>query len=148
MKINWGTGIVIAIVAFMSFILFLVIKMSTNNDYEHDLVVKDYYKQELKFQEEIDKANNLKNLKSEFTIQTIGDNIVVNFPKELKIENIKGHFIFYRPSNEKIDFMLPIELSSHQWVFPKKNLISGRWNLSIDFRHDNNAYLYKEEIIL
>ena len=148
MKINWGTGIVIAIVAFMSFILFLVIKMSTNNDYEHDLVVKDYYKQELKFQKEIDKIDNLKNLKSNFTIHTFGENIVVNFPKDLKLSNIEGQFIFYRPSNKKLDFKLPIELSSHQWVFPKKNLVSGRWDLSVDFTHNNNAYLYKAEISL
>ena len=40
MKFNWGTGIVIAIMAFMGFILYFVITMSTNNSYSHDLVTE------------------------------------------------------------------------------------------------------------
>ena len=49
-KINWGTGIVIAFVLFISFILYFVIKTSTDTTYEYDLVAKDYYKDELEYQ--------------------------------------------------------------------------------------------------
>ena len=44
MKISWGTGIVLALAAFISFILFLVISMTTNKELDHDLVVEEYYK--------------------------------------------------------------------------------------------------------
>ena len=54
MKINWGTGIVIAIVAFIGFILYFVITMSTDKTYSYDLVTDKYYQQELKYQQEID----------------------------------------------------------------------------------------------
>ncbi len=47
MKINWGTGIVIAFVAFIAFIMYFVINMITNKKYDHDLVTEDYYKEEL-----------------------------------------------------------------------------------------------------
>ena len=47
MKINWGTGIVIVIAAFISFIMYFVITMSTNNKYSYDLVTDNYYQQEL-----------------------------------------------------------------------------------------------------
>ena len=47
MKINWGTAIVIAFVCFISFIMYFVISMSTDKKYDHDLVVEDYYGQEL-----------------------------------------------------------------------------------------------------
>ncbi len=148
MKINWGTGIVIAIALFMSFIIFMVVKMSTNNKYSHDLVVEDYYKQELLFQQEIDKTNNLKQLKGTIEITTLGENIIVTFPEELHIQDIEGKVIFYRPSNNNLDFEMPLSLLSHQWVFPKKNIINGRWDISVDFTHHNTAYLFKEEITL
>ena len=47
MKINWGTGIVIAFVFFISFILFFIVKASTQDKYEYDLVSEQYYKDEL-----------------------------------------------------------------------------------------------------
>ena len=59
-KINWGTGIVIAIVLFIAFILSFVYKTIFMEEYEHHLVSEDYYKDELHYQEEIDKLNNAK----------------------------------------------------------------------------------------
>jgi hypothetical protein len=55
MKINWGTSIFIAFVCFISFIMYFVITMSTDSAYKHDLVIEDYYGQELQFQNDIDK---------------------------------------------------------------------------------------------
>ena len=36
MKINWGTGIVIAFIAFISFIMYFVVNMNVNKKYDHD----------------------------------------------------------------------------------------------------------------
>ena len=44
MKFNWGTGIVLAFIAFISFIMYFVISMNTNNKYDHDLVSENYYR--------------------------------------------------------------------------------------------------------
>ncbi|MEM7380960.1 MAG: cytochrome C oxidase Cbb3, partial [Bacteroidota bacterium] len=41
MKINWGTGIVIAFVCFISFIIFFVVRSHTDNRADHDLVTED-----------------------------------------------------------------------------------------------------------
>ena len=58
MKISWGTGLVLAIVSFITFIMFLVITMSTDKAYSYDLVTEEYYKTELEFQHQIDKETN------------------------------------------------------------------------------------------
>ena len=55
MKINWGTGIVLAFIGFIAFIMYFVVSMSTGDKYDHDLVVEDYYKAELEYQKDIDK---------------------------------------------------------------------------------------------
>ena len=55
MKINWGTGIVIAFALFMSFILFFVFKVQSNSKYDNELVVEKYYQKEQGFEKELEK---------------------------------------------------------------------------------------------
>ena len=148
MKINWGTSIVIAIAAFMAFILFFVIKMSVNSKYDHDLVAADYYKNELAFQEEIDKEQNLKLLSKPIQIKQDSDGVSIIFPSELNPKDIQGKMFLYRPSNEKLDIEIPLKISSSILFLPKKDLVGGRWNIIIDFTHHGTAYLVKKEIML
>ena len=88
MKINWGTAIVIAFVCFISFIMYFVIRMSTNEKYEHDLVVEDYYQQELKFQSDIDKETNSKSLETNVSWTKTADGVKITFPKDFDIKNV------------------------------------------------------------
>ena len=41
MKINWGTGIVIAFALFISFILYFVFSVQSNSKYDNELVVEE-----------------------------------------------------------------------------------------------------------
>ena len=50
MKINWGTGIILAFIGFIGFILYFVINASTDVKYRHDLVSQNYYEEELNYQ--------------------------------------------------------------------------------------------------
>ena len=95
MKINWGTGIVLAFVGFISFIMYFVITMNTNDDYDHDLVTEDYYKQELKFQNEIDKENNAKALETNISWEKTQHGIVLTFPETLEAKKITGKVFLY-----------------------------------------------------
>ena len=147
MKINWGTAIVIAFVCFISFIMYFVIRMSTNDRYEHDLVVEDYYGQELELQSEIDKQEHSKTLSSDITWIKTQDGIKITFPEDLDIKHIKGKVFLYRPSNKHLDFETPISLSNHNLLIPDKRLLDGRWNIKIDWKYENKSYLYKREIV-
>lgn len=147
MKINWGTAIVIAFAGFIGFIMYFIVSMSTNSKYEHDLVVEDYYQQELKFQNEINKEKNTKKLSKNITWKKTEHGIIVTFPSELNEKNINGKVFLYRPSNKALDFEIPISLSNHSLLIPDNNLLGGRWNITIDWSYNNEAYLYKEEII-
>jgi len=146
MKINWGTGIVIAIVLFMSFILFLVIKMTIDKGYNHDLVVEEYYKKELAFQEEIDAEQNLKLLSEKIKGKKVEGGWLLSFPKDIEASKIKGTVFLYRPSNKQLDFDFPIELSNKNLLIPDKRLLDGRWNITLSWKYDTKEYLYKESI--
>lgn len=146
MKFNWGTGIVLAFIAFISFIMYFVINMMTNEKYEFDLVTENYYGQELEFQHDIDKENNAKNLEENISWSKTDDGILIQFPQNLEIEQIKGNVFLYRPSNKHLDFETEISLSSHNLLIPDKRLLGGRWNIKIDWKYKGNSYLYKKEI--
>ena len=146
MKWNWGTGIVLVILAFMSFILFLVIKMTTNKDFDHDLVTEEYYAKEMLYQTEIDAETNTNNLSEKIISKKTEEGWFLVFPKELDPSKIKGNVFLYRPSNQKLDFSIPLNLNSSRILIPKNKMLEGRWNITIDWTYEDTPYLYKEQI--
>lgn len=147
MKFNWGTGIVLAFIGFMAFIMYFVIKANTDKKYDHDLVIEDYYNQELEFQNEIDKQNNAKTLTENLTWKKTDEGLIIVFPEEFQINSITGKVFLYRPSNKQLDFEMPISLSDHNLLIPDKRLSDGRWNIKVDWQYNGKSYLYKMEIV-
>ena len=146
MKINWGIGIVIAIALFMTFILVLVFKMTMNQDYNHDLVVEEYYKKELAFQEEIDAEKNALSLSERIKGKKVDKGWLLTFPKETEGSQIEGSVFLYRPSNKQLDFDFSIELSGLNLLIPDERLLDGRWNITVEWEYNGKPYLYKESI--
>ncbi len=147
MKINWGTGIVIAFIGFIGFIMYFVINMNTNKKYDTDLVTEDYYRQELEFQNDINKVANSKNLEKNIRYKKTDEGLIIEFPETLKAENITGKVFLYRPSNKQFDFETDISLSNHNLLIPDKRLLDGRWNIKVDWQYNRKSYLFKKEIV-
>jgi nitrogen fixation protein FixH len=146
-KLNWGFGIVLAFIGFISFIMYFVISMSADNKYSHDLVANDYYNRELKFQEKIEATKNAKNLKENIKIKRVKEGMKIIFPKEFDTKLIKGKVFLYRPSNKQLDFEMPIALSDSSYLLmPDKRLLDGRWNIIVEWTYDEQSYLFKKEI--
>jgi nitrogen fixation protein FixH len=146
MKINWGTGIVIGLILFMGFILAMVFMMSTDKKYNYDLVTDEYYKEELKFQEEIDAENNSLLLSEKVRILRKPEGLLLIFPKEVVENKIIGTVNLYRPSNKRLDFEIPLELFKSELLISKDQLLDGRWNIIVRWRSNDKDYLFKEEI--
>ena len=147
MKFNWGTGIVLAFIGFISFIMYFVVSMGTNDKYDHDLVTEDYYKQELSLQDDIDNELNSKRLKQDITWDKTEKGLTINFPKEFDPSKITGKVFLYRPSNKQFDFETSISLSNHNLLIPDNRLLGGRWNIIIDWQYNKTPYRFKKEII-
>ena len=145
MKINWGTGIVIAFVLFISFILYFVLTITFQSEYAYDLVHEEYYKEELKHQQVIDKQENTQLLSSKILITKNEQGFEIEFPKEINEETV-GTVNFYRPSAKVLDFSLPISIRNNKMSVSHANLISGSWNISIDFTSNSEEYLFKKSV--
>ncbi|MCV6628341.1 MAG: FixH family protein [Flavobacteriaceae bacterium] len=144
MKFNWGTGIVVGLVLFIAFIMYFVVQMAGSDRANHELVVEDYYKQELAFQSEIDAENRAKAMKEKVEIIKKNNGIEVIFPSTLDANKIKGNVFLYRPSNERLDFNLSIVLSNSRLLIPKKRLLDGRWNMKVSWTYNNEDYLIRK----
>ncbi|WP_405567338.1 FixH family protein [Polaribacter sp. Asnod6-C07] len=147
MKFNWGTGIVITIIAFIAFIMYFVITMSTDHAYSHDLVTEKYYEAELNYQQEIDAKQNAFNLDDKVNIQRDSKGLLIKFPEKYQPKEIKGKVFLYRPSNKQLDFEIPISISKNYLLVPEQRLLDGRWNIKIHWNYKNKDYLLKEEIV-
>ena len=146
MKFNWGTGIVLAFIGFISFIMYFVISMNFNKKYSHDLVTEDYYKVELAYQKDIDKQNNAKTLKKNVTYTKTSAGLRIEFPQDFDAKKITGKVFLYRPSNKQLDFETPISLSENYLLVPDERLLDGRWNLTVDWQYKGSPYIYKASI--
>lgn len=148
MKLNWGTSIVLAIAAFICFIMYFVVTMSTDKNMEHDLVTEEYYKKELDFQGQLDREQNSQNLAQNIVVEQTSQGLLIQFPEDLDYETIEGKVFLYRPSNKQLDIEIPLSLSSHQMLVPEKHLAGGRWNIEINWEYIDEAYYFKKEMNL
>lgn len=146
MKINWGTSIVIAFASFMLFILYFVVKVQSNSKYDNELVVEEYYKHDANYQQELAKLQNGADLKQKPTFTKTADGIEITFPKAFDINKISGNVSFYRSSNKKLDFEVPISISSATLLIPNKRLVGGLWDITINWKYSNTDYISKETI--
>jgi hypothetical protein len=147
MKINWGTSIVIAFALFISFIMYFVVKVQTDKKYDNDLVVEEYYKHDVHFQDEMVRIQNAQDLKLKPIITVNTNGITIVFPNDFEPKEIKGTVALYRASNKKFDFQVPISFTDSASLFISKGkLIGGEWKINMEWQYKGKSYLTKEEI--
>ncbi|MEP6930443.1 MAG: FixH family protein [Flavobacterium sp.] len=146
MKINWGTGIVIAFGLFMTFILYFVFEVQSNSKYDNDLVVEEYYKHDSHFQEEMARIQNAHDLKDKPSMVYTSNGLKIAFPNTFESEKIKGNILLYRPSNKKFDFNTAITLTNNSLLIPQQKLMKGRWDVNMEWQYNGKKYLSKEVI--
>ncbi|MET0945294.1 MAG: FixH family protein [Flavobacterium sp.] len=146
MKINWGTGIVIAFALFMTFILYFVFEVQSNSKYDNDLVVEEYYKHDSHFQEEMARIQNAHDLENKPSIVFSEKGVKVAFPANFESDKIKGNILLYRPSNKKFDFNTKLTLTNSALLIPKDKLVRGRWDVNMEWQYKGTKYLTKEVI--
>lgn len=139
---NWGYKIALSYLAFMTLILSMVFM---SFQYDVNLVAKDYYKQEMAYQEEIDKISNTQKLyrEPEFGFKAEGQFLSVFFPKA----EVEGVLTLYRPSDARQDqkFLLSPDEQGQQYI-PIKSLKTGLWRIKLDWKSDGLAYYLEKKI--
>lgn len=140
---SWPVGIAIF---YISFVLLLVAFVIFSNFQKVDLVTENYYAEELKYQQQINRMNRAHSLSEpvNWTYNKTDKSLIFKFPAEIDPFKVKGNILFFRPSDAKQDKLTALNLTSENTqTIHTKNLTPGFWKLKIFWKVDNTEY-YKE----
>ncbi len=143
-KINWGTGIVIALVVMISGMIYLV-SIAVRQDY--DLVDNDYYQKSVNYQQHIEKVRNTVALAEKIRVIQSADTLKITFPNLGIVQEYSGEIHFYSPVEEKRDETVKLKLNGNfSQSISLKSLKSGRYTVKIDWSAGKISYYQEEEI--
>ena len=143
MKITWGHKIAGVYLLFVAGILFLVYK-AIHEDF--DLVTKDYYGEELKYQQVIDQTENSTKLSVPVHVEKTEGQLKISFPEEMRNKKKNVDFYLYYPADEKKDFRIKIETSEMEFTQPLPAGITGMYELQLTWQADSLKYFHKQKI--
>jgi nitrogen fixation protein FixH len=129
----------------MAYIAMFVYK-AMNQDV--DLVSKDYYDQEIKYQDQIEKVKRTQALGDVMLDYNAEANtILLQLPATYKDKSLTGTITLFRPSDDEMDKKLPLQLGrDHSQLLETVDLKSGIWKVRVDFSDGEETY-YSEKTI-
>lgn len=145
---NWGHYITIALMAFVTVIICLI-TISMKQDVS--LVASNYYKQEIAYQDQIDKIANFNSMKEPptLTVNTQNRTIEIAYPISMTSHHTNGDIQLYRPSNARDDRLVKIILNRDgEQQISTKNMQSGLWRVKMNFNMGDKHYYHEQNIVL
>lgn len=141
-KFNWGHGIIVFFICFISFMGYLAFRSSQENI---DLVTEDYYKQELAYQSQMDKIRNTQLLPQSLRVRVQKEGVLLQFPQ--LAAPVVGQLQLFRPSDAQFDRFITLAPDvAGQQLLDVKGLPAGLYRLKVEWQAGDQAY-YTEEAI-
>jgi hypothetical protein len=142
---TWGNKLLIAFILFGTLIGTLVYKCMQQN---FELVSKDYYGDELRYQDKIDGVNNANKLSGIKVIENVTD-ISIQLPKELNGMALTGEAWFYCPNNASNDRKIPLNVSdSGTMLIAKNKLAKTKYLLKLNWESGKEKFYNEQSIEL
>ncbi len=146
MKFNWGTGIFIFVVLFMVFILSLVYKCSKQ---QVDLVSEQYYDNEIKYQQHMNRESNSLGLKNDIQIEQSEFGLSVYYPKDLDRNLLSGKIELFKPDDAQKDLLVNVVPDEENTQKISKQLLSkGWWIIKINWSENRTLYYFEDKVLL
>lgn len=141
---SWGVRIVVLYLSFVALIVTLVVLCYGQ---KVELVSKDYYKQELQYQDRIDAINNANALSSSIEHTLDGSKVLLSVSPEFLNGGYKGSVNFFRPSDSSKDFKVDLKFDADG----KQTIVSdkfekGLYKMQLSWVAGGKNY-FKEQVI-
>ena len=140
---SWGYKIMFVYIAFVAGIGFLIFKASNQ---EFDLVTKDYYEQELKYQQVIDQSANASRLSMPLYIEKKEAELKISFPDEMKNKKKLVDFYLYYAADAKRDFRRSFELNENELAQALAVGMKGMYELKLTWETEGVKYYHEQKI--
>lgn len=142
---NWGYKLMFVFIVFAAMMSYLAYRAFKT---EFELVDKDYYKNELRYQQVIDGTNRANTLNTQPIIKQDGGDIVLQMPDEMKNKNLSGSVFFYCASDSKKDRKFSLALNNEGKQSFHDLLKPGYYTVKIDWNDGKNYYAEKQLAVL
>lgn len=141
---NWGNKLLLAFIVFGAGMFYLVYR-SMNTDYQ--LVEKEYYKSELRYQQVIDGTSRANTLVSSAELINVDGAVRLQLPAEMKNKEVTGELWFYCPYNEKKDKRIVLNVNEHAiQELPQDFISPGNYTVKISWSAEGKNY-YTEKLL-
>ena len=146
MKWNWGTGIFIVIILFVGAAVAFIIYAQHE---KWSMVEEDYYPKELRHEEKLVKMRNANALSAQLQISRDQSSLILQFPVDFAGKALTGTIDVYRPSDERLDVILPIAAdTSLVQIIPLSKLTKGRYVVKVDWAAAGKDYYQEKDIFI
>ena len=130
-------------VTFVAGMGFLVFKASSQ---KFDLVTKDYYEQELKYQQIIDQSANTSKLSAPVTIEKREGELKISFPDVMKNKKKLVDFYLYYAADAKKDFRKKFELNENELAQVLPIGMKGMYELKLSWEAEGVKYYFEKKL--
>jgi nitrogen fixation protein FixH len=123
--------------------------VAVRNDPE--LVRPDYYEQEIAYQKQIDRLSRTAAVRGEVSVayENVQQQIALRLPAAHLEGQLTGTIHFYRPSNAKLDFHVPLTLdASGAQRVPAANLQAGLWKVRVSWTSGGQEFFHDQSLVL
>jgi hypothetical protein len=142
---TWGTKLLLVFAAFALLMSTLVYKCMHQN---FELVSKDYYSDELRYQDKIDGMNNANKI-GEVLIREGGDNVSIQLPKEVQGLALTGHALFYCTNDATMDRNIPLVVNDNGLILiPKSRLAKAHYRVQLNWQVGKDRYYTEQNLVL
>jgi len=143
---NWGNKLILVFLVFGAMISYMVYRCMKT---PVDLVAKEYYRDELAYQQIIDGTNRANALKSSATLQQEGDGITLQLPAEMQHHAVTGNILFYCPSDLKKDRSLPLTVDAEgRQIIRGHDLQPGHYRVKIKWSSEGQHYFTEKPFVI
>ncbi|HEX6915489.1 MAG TPA: FixH family protein [Chitinophagaceae bacterium] len=141
---SWGNKLVVVFIAFAALIGTLVYKSVTT---KFELVTKNYYAEELRYQEKIDGAANAATAGA-IHISQDQQSITVQLPETLTDTVAEGEAWFYCRTDAGKDRRLPVRIEDGKYSFDRSLFLKDRYELKLQFIAAGKPYYYTQLLVI
>ena len=144
----WPFGIITAFSLFFLGTIGLVVMACSQKT---DLVSNDYYEQEIKFQNHLDRLHRTERLGSRASVvyDVASQKITISLPPEQVREPVVGRIQLYRPSAARLDREVKLQPdSSGTQAIETTGLPPGLWKVRVSWTADDKEFFIDQRIVI
>ncbi len=145
MKLNWGQGIFLFFVVFISLgISFVIFSLRQNND----LVTNDYYEKGADYTHQMEINSRSVVYNDSISLVNRNNLLFAKFSKSIDLMTDTMNIYFFRPSNKRFDHEFRMALKADSIEIDKSGLQKGRYKVNFHWAHLKDNFLVVKEFFV